>query len=813
MPKIISKKKTLVLLDTHAIIHRAYHALPDFSSSKGEPTGALYGLSTMLFGIIKEYKPDYIVACYDLPQPTYRHEAYEEYKAGRAKADEALVAQLEKSKKVFEAFQIPMYSLAGFEADDMLGTIVEKTKKEKDLDIIIASGDMDTLQLVSNSKVRVYTLKKGIRDTIIYNEHSVKKRFGFGPELLPDFKGLRGDPSDNIIGIKGIGEKTATILITKFGSIEKIYSTLKKHPEKFKEAGLSPRIIALLSDNEEEAIFSKMLATIRRDAPINFSLPPKTWKDSLDKEKISRIFDELDFRSLKTRVNELFESTTSIKAKKAAEGELRSYEREETPKQETLMAIETKASPEEIEKTLIAFWVLNSDSANPTLDDLYQFTKVKTFDEAKSIIFQRLEKENLKKVFEEIELPLMPVVKSMNAHGITIDRDYLEELSEKYHKELLLLESGIWTLAGEEFNVNSSQQLGKILFGKLNLALPHHKKTTTGIKSTKESELEKMRDSHPIIEKVLRYREFQKLLSTYIDAIPKLLSEDGRLRATFLQAGTTTGRMASHNPNLQNIPIKTELGRNIRNAFVATEGFVLVSFDYSQVELRIAAFLSGEEKLIEVFRKGGDVHTAVASRIFNVPEGGVDKEMRRRAKVINFGILYGMGVNALRTNLGTDRKDAQQFYNTYFENFKKLSSYLEHIKLNALQKGFTETFFGRRRYFKALQSPIPYIRAAAERMAINAPFQGTSADIIKIAMGNVYQYISKNNLQNDVSLLLQVHDELVYEIKEDYVKDIIPHIHFIMENVIDKEKTKGVPLEVNVEMGKRWGEMNTHSLS
>ncbi|MEK7180089.1 MAG: DNA polymerase [Patescibacteria group bacterium] len=803
MSKTISKKKTLVLLDTHAIIHRAYHALPDFSSSKGEPTGALYGLSTILFGIIKEYRPDYIVACYDLPQPTYRHEAYEDYKAGRAKADDALVLQLERSKKVFEAFQIPMYSLAGFEADDMLGTIVEKTKKEKEIDIIIASGDMDTLQLVSGSKVRVYTLKKGIRDTIIYDENSVKERFGFGPELLPDFKGLRGDPSDNIIGIKGIGEKTATILITKFGSIEKIYNTLKKHPEKFKEAGLSPRIIALLSDNEEEAIFSKMLATIRRDAPINFSIPLKTWKDSLDKEKISRIFDELDFRSLKTRVNELFESKDSHKTKK-----------EEVPKQESLMSIETNVLPEDIEKTLIAFWVLNSDSANPALDDLYQFTKVKTFEEAKTIIFQRLEKENLKKVFEEIELPLISVVKSMNARGITIDAQYLKELSEKYHKELSLLERDIWTLAGEEFNVNSSQQLGKILFEKLNLALSHHKKTTTGIKSTKESELEKMRDSHPIIEKVLRYREFQKLLSTYIDAIPKLLSEDGRLRATFLQAGTTTGRMASHNPNLQNIPIKTELGRNIRNAFVATEGFTLVAFDYSQIELRVAAFLSGDENLIEIFKQGGDVHTSVAARIFNVSPDKVDKEMRRKAKVINFGILYGMGVNALRLNLGTDRKEAQQFYNAYFDNFKELAFYLEKIKKDAYAKGFTETFFGRRRYFKALHSSLPYIRAATERMATNAPIQGTAtADIIKLAMARINRFLKEKKLTDRVFLLLQVHDELVYEIKEDSLKMVIPAIHSIMENIIPKEKTKGVPLEVNVETGKRWDEMSIYPLS
>lgn len=785
-----AKKKTLVLLDVHAIVHRAYHALPDFSSSKGEPTGALYGLTTMLLGIIKEFLPDYIVACYDLPQPTYRHEAYEEYKAGRPKADEALVSQLERSKDVFTAFGIPMYSRPGFEADDMLGTIVEKTSKEKNLDVVVASGDMDTLQLVSGSRVRVYTLKKGIKDTVVYDEKGVEDRFGFGPKFLIDFKGLRGDPSDNIVGIKGIGEKTATTLIVNFGTIEHIYETLKKNPEKIKAAGLSDRIITLLKENEEEAMFSKMLATIRRDAPIDFSLEGIEWKESRDKEKILGLFDELDFKSLKSRLPEIFPNEKLPEVP--------------TVRNKTLFEGKT---PAEAKEALIALWLIDSDKVDPSVDDLLRFSKTKSIEDAKKFVFEELKKQKIEKIFEEIEKPLLPVVSRMNEKGVLIDSECLRTLSFEYHVTLSSLEKEIWKYAREEFNVNSSQQLSRILFEKLNLSILRHKKTSTGVKSTKESELEKMRPLHPIIDCVLKYRELQKLLSTYIDNIPKMLGKDKRLRATFRQAGTTTGRISSHNPNLQNIPIKTELGRNIRNAFVSQQGNLLASFDYSQIELRIAAFLSGDKNLIDAFKEGTDIHSAVASKIFNLSPDVVDKEMRRRAKVINFGILYGMGVNALRANLGTDRKEAQQFYDAYFENFSTLAAYLEKIKEDAKKNGFTETFFGRKRHFKSLRSPLPFIRAAAERMAVNAPFQGTSADIVKIAMVRIYRYLEENNLLNKAELILQVHDELVYEIEESMVQKVVPGIRSIMESIIPKEKTAGIPLEVNVAVGKNWGEM------
>lgn len=780
-------KKRLVLLDSHAILHRAYHALPDFASSKGEPTGAIYGLTTMLIKIIDELKPDYLVACYDLPGPTFRAEAYKDYKAGRVKTDSELIEQINRSRDVFKAFNIPIYDKPGFEADDMLGTIVEQVKDDPELDVIVASGDMDTLQLVSGTKVRVYTLKKGIKDTIIYDEKGVKERFGFGPKLLPDYKGLRGDPSDNIIGIAGIGEKTATTLITEFGTIEDIYKALDKKggEEKFIKIGITERIIKLLKEGKEEAEFSKMLATIRRDAPITFTLP-ENFKNSIDLDKVSNLFKELDFRTLLARLNNVLGNEVK-KDKPIAQ---------DIPK-------------EDLVKTSVALWLVKSDITDPKVDDILEFARTENFTEASKIIFAELDKRELRKVYEEIEAPLIPIIEKMDSRGVKLDVDFLKDLSKTYHAELSKLEKKIWEYAGVEFNINSPKQLGEILFDKMALTAKGLKKTSGGARSTRESELEKLRDAHPIVPLLFEYRELQKLLSTYIDTMITMVDENNRLHAHFLQAGSTTGRMASQGPGLQNIPIKTDLGRAIRKAFIAEKGYVLAALDYSQIELRIAAILSGDEKLIEIFNNSEDVHTAVASEVFEVPVDKVDREMRRKAKVINFGILYGMGVNALRQNLGdgTERAEAQKFYNDYFTKFAGLASYLDKVKADAKRKGYTETLFGRRRYFEGIDSKIPFIRAMAERMAINAPIQGTNADIIKIAMKRVDEYLMKEGLDKDVYLILQVHDELVYEIKEGMEDRVVPEIKRIMESVIDPKDVKGVKCVANYAIGKNWGEL------
>jgi len=798
MSKGNNGKKLLVLLDAHAIIHRAYHALPDFASSKGEPTGALYGLSTMLMKIITDLKPDYLAACFDLPKPTYRHEAFEGYKAGRKKADDDLVAQLKRARDVFTAFHIPIYECEGFEADDLLGTIAERLKKDPGVKIIIASGDSDTLQLIDDGRVQVFTLKKGINDTVLYDEVAVEAKYGFGPEHLPDYKGLAGDSSDNIPGIKGIGDKTATILIQKFGTIEKMYAAIKKDPGVLKAIGIKPKAEELIKAGEEEALFSKMLGTIRRDAPIDFVLPEKEWRDSVSLQVIETLFAELEFRSLASRAREFLNGAQNEGSAQVP-----------PPAEKTKPAM--TLSSLEIQETALALWVVDSNITDPRPEDILNFAKTDDFSKAREIIFSELKKRDSEKVFSEIERPLLPVVNAMNEYGVKIDKAYLKGLSQEYHKELEAIQKKIFAEAGEEFNVASPKQLGVILFEKMGLKAKNQKKTSTGAMSTKESELEKMRESHPIIDHILEYRELSKLLGTYIDAIPQLLDGNDRLHATFIQSGSTTGRFASHDPGLQNIPIRSARGERIRNAFIAEKGNELVALDYSQIQLRIAAFLSGDEKLIEIFKSGKDVHSSVAAQVFGVSEGEVDYEMRRRAKVINFGIIYGMGVNALRTNLSTketqiSRAEAQKFYDDYFKTFSALAAYLDGTRASALRQGYTETLFGRRRYFEGLRSKIPYIRAGAERMAINAPIQGTEADIIKIAMVRIDEWLKKDGFQNDVHLTMQVHDELVYEVARSRVIECASKMKNIMESVVTPERTKGVPILAEAYHGVNWGE-------
>ncbi|MFP4616815.1 MAG: DNA polymerase [Candidatus Paceibacterota bacterium] len=781
------KEKTIVLIDAHAVIHRAYHALPPFSSSKGEPTGALYGLVTMLLKAINDLEPDLLIACFDVPEPTYRHKAYDAYKAGRVKAEDDLKAQLQRAKDVFLAFGIPIYESVGFEADDIIGTITEILKKEKDLSIIIASGDMDTLQLVDKDKVRVFTLKKGIKDTIIYNEKAVLERFGFSPELLPDFKGLCGDPSDNIPGIKGIGEKTAKSLIASFGELEEILKTAEEEPEKIKKAGVTERIINLLLQNKEEARFSKMLATIRKDAPLDFSLPQNNWKDSVDAEKVNKLFSELDFRSLIGR----FKETVGLPKKDQSE------------KNES-----SKITEKQYKELKVASWLLNSELTQPEKDDILSLFATSDLTSAYSKAMKALQENELNDVFERIERPFIEIVEKMSKRGIKIDTKELKEIKKEYEQDLKKEEKRIKKQAGSDFNINSPQQLGEVLFNKLGLHTKNLKKTSTGSLSTRESELVKLKDKHPIIEEILTYREINKLLTTYIEPLLSMVDENEVIHAEFLQTGTTTGRISSSNPNLQNIPISTERGRKIRNVFVAREGYTLVACDYSQIELRVAAILSGDEKLVAVFKEGGDIHSAVASEVFEVPEQEVDKEMRRKAKVINFGIMYGMGVNALKANLDTSQAEAREFLNKYFERFSGLAKYIEEVKRSAHDLGYTKTLFGRRRYVAGLNSSVPYIRAGAERAAVNAPIQGTAADIIKRAAVLVRSFLQEEKKEDEAFLLLQVHDELVFEVLDGLYQDFIHNAKAIMESVLVKEGYKEVPLEVNVEKGKSWGKMD-----
>lgn len=779
--------KTFVILDAHAIIHRAYHALPAFANSAGVPTGALYGLASMLIRIMEELKPDIIVAAYDLPKPTFRHLSYEAYKGTRTKTDDALVTQLIASREIFSAFGIPCLDAEGFEADDVIGTLVEQYKAVPDLSIVIASGDMDTLQLVEGKKVQVFTLKKGVTDTVLYDEDAVIARYGFKPHQLIDYKGLRGDPSDNIIGIPGIGEKTATTIITAFGSIEGLYEALQKDETILRDKGLSPRIITLLREHYEDALFSKTLATIRRDAPVTFALPEISFRENVHEAVIRELFAQYEFSSLIPRVKRLFLF--------AADAPLEDVD------------------PELLRETSVALWVLYSEQTNPSLELILERTRKKTLAEAYTSIVDELKKRNLYAVFEHIEKPLIPLVKKMEEAGVMIDQEYFRELAESMKKTLAQLEKGIRETAGATININSPKQLSELLFVTLGLK-PKGKQKASGAFTTNAETLESLRDEHPVIGMILEYREVQKLLSTYVEALLGHAQEDGRVHATFLQHGTTTGRFSSANPNMQNIPVKSSAkstGGEIRHGIIAAPGKVFIGSDYAQIELRALAILSRDERLIESFVRGDDVHKTVASFMFNVPAEEVTSEMRRAAKVVNFGILFGMGVTALQKNLGTTREKAQAFYTDYFAAFPAVTAYLDKSKEDAKTLGYTTTLFGRRRYFPAINTGAPFLRAIAERMASNAPIQGTAADIIKIAIVLVDSDLRAHNLRDRAELVLQVHDELVYEV-DSAVKD---QVEAIIRNAMTAVLTRSpiaidapaVPLVVAVGQGARLDEV------
>jgi DNA polymerase-1 len=791
------ERKRLVVFDAHAIVHRAYHALPDFTTKSGDPTGGLYGLTTMLIKAIEDLRPDYLVAGYDLPGPTFRHKEYAWYKAKRTKADDALIAQLQRSRDIFTEFGVPIYDAPGYEADDILGTIVESLKERDDIEIVIVTGDMDTLQLVSGDRVRVLTLKKGLSDTVIYNEEKVRERFGFGPELLIDYKGLRGDPSDNIPGVPGIGEKTATELVTKFGGIDSIYAALRRDPQVLERQGIKARTIELLRTYEDEARFSRVLATIRRDAPIVFHLPTQTWRATFNPEAAKLLMRELEFNTLGQRIDQL-----AAKIQTAASNS-----------KDLQIQVGEKVDPAELRRVALALWIIDSEKTNATLEDLLEWSGKKTFPEAREIVLRGLDVGRLRRVYEDIELPLIPIVERMQARGVRVDVPHLERLSEEYHKLQEAIQKEIFREAGVEFNLNSPKQLAEVLFDRMHLVARGLKKTEGGARSTRESELEKLRDMHPIIGHILKYRELQKLLSTYIDVIPKMIAADGRLHTTFNQGGTSTGRMSSSNPNLQNIPVRDGLGGRIRDAFIADDGKTLLTFDYSQIEMRVLAMLSGDPGLIEIFRSGLDVHTSVAARVFHVPPSDVTREMRRRAKVINFGIIYGMGVNALRANLDSTRSEAQEFYDQYFITFPKIAAYFDALKRQTATSGFTETLFGRRRTFPDLHSKVPYLRAAAERMVMNAPIQGTAADLIKLAMIQAEEALQANGLSDYGSLILQVHDELIYEVNAEQksVDQVVKTVRTAMESAGGEDIPNGVPLEVDVKCGKRWGSMEKYA--
>jgi len=728
-----TKRKLCIVIDSHALIHRAYHALPRLSTPQGELTNAVFGFSTVLLKVLREFHPDYLVATFDVAAPTFRKEEYEEYKATRVKGDDDLYAQIPRVKEVVAAFNIPILEKAGFEADDVIGTvstIIEE--KYPDIDVVVVSGDLDTLQLVTKH-TRVYTMRKGVQDTVVYDEKGVKERFNFAPKYLAEYKGLRGDPSDNIIGVVGVGEKTASTLIQKFGTLEKIYGALSAG----RDVGVSARVAQLLIDQKDQALFSRMLATIRRDVPIDFDIEKAAW-GGFDPGRVKALFEELGFRGLIGRL-------ATVKG-----FELQQEEEKPTfSRHEELLA-----------------QVEDAREAGLLSDQIYG-----------------------------VEKDLVDVVVAMEARGVRVDTSMLGRLQEDIRTKLTAIESEIYNVAGMEFNINSPKQLAVVLFENLGISPKGIKKTPGKELSTAADELEKIREEHPVVALILQQRELQKMLSTYIAPLPDSVGPDGRIHSTFYPLGTTTGRMSSSNPNLQNIPIRGEWGGYIRDSFVPEEGKRFLACDYSQMELRIVAHLAKDKNMIEAFNNGEDIHTRTASLVFGIDLAAVTKDMRYRAKALNFGLIYGIGHRAFARSAGISVDEAKDFMDRYLEVFSGVADYIENAKALARERGYAETLFGRKRFLPDLNSPNPGLRAFAERAAINMPAQGTSADIVKMAMVRAEKEFPT------ISLILQIHDELLWEGEPEEIMKVQEGIQYLLEHIVELS----VPLSVSSAVGTSWG--------
>ncbi len=877
-----SAKKTFVLLDGNALLHRAWHALPPLTTKDGRVVNAAYGFAMALEKILDANAPDAMVVCWDLPGKTFRHEAYEEYKATREKKPQDLYDQIPLIQEILEAFGIPSVSLAGYEADDLIGTLSAQAV-ERGYDVLIVTGDMDALQLV-DERVRVIAFVKGVSETKLYDRDAVHERFGLWPEQLIDYKALRGDASDNLPGVPGIGEKTAVELINAHGDVHDILQALAMD-------AIVEKYAKKLRGHEDTVHKMRHLVAIVRDAPADFDWK-KAVKPQRDAAKILPMYRDLEFRSLVRKYAAAHPAPPEQTSKEAARtgGKKVVVTREAPAFAEALDGLKGDAlgvmvvpQPADLfgtaraavavsdgKKTavlvdagaeglaaafarlrasalvvthdlkalmhatgwrferrahdlMVASYLLQAGSRAHDLASLVaDYAKAEVPDvpaavasdtdakqlAASVVLFpalaektaRELADQGMTKVFEDIEMPLVPVLYDMEKAGIELDVGALSSLGKKLQKRIETLTKQITEAAGSDFNVNSPSQLADVLFHKLELPTKGIKKTTTGF-STAASELEKIEDAHPIVPLIGEYRELAKLQSTYVETLPKLVAKDGRVHTSFNQTVTSTGRLSSSDPNLQNIPIRTELGNEIRKAFVAGKGKRLVAADFSQIELRLMAVIAKDEPFIRAFNEGADVHTRTASEVWEIPEAEVTAEQRRRAKAINFGLLYGMGPRALARSTNMTFEEAQAFIAKYFEIHAAVKEYMDAMKAQAHALGYVETPFGRRRSFPEIHAGVPQLVAQAERMAINMPIQGAEADVVKMAMIAVDGWLKKSGWP--AKLLLQVHDELVIEVDADAAEAVAKGVKEIMETVVHLS----VPLAVDVEIGKNWGEM------
>jgi len=840
-------KERLFLIDATAFCYRAFYAIRGLSTSFGQPTNAIYGFLNMFLKILKEKKPEYLAVCFDISRDTFRQKKFAEYKSQRPSMPDELSSQIPLIKQIISAYGIPIFEKEGYEADDIIASLAEKAKK-RGMSSVVISNDKDLLQLVDKD---ITVLSPHKDEDIIYDADKVLERYGIEPQRITDIVALTGDAVDNIPGVKGITEKRAVELIKEFGSIE----SLLKHVDEITQ----DKIKQTIKDNREQIKLNLELAVLNKDMELDFS-PDKLKIGQPDYNELFKLFKHLEFKALLKSLPVVEEKKQDLEVSILKDRELKDLVIQQdnlflycrdcndlvfclkdkffrlnsiatnlgallaNPKirkiSHNLKKIKICLNKEKIFfdglffDTMIAAYLINpskTDYSLPELawDYLERSIRSDSLDSVEdlSIILQlvpKLEKElhdkKLFKLFSEIEMPLVEVLAEMEITGIKLDLELLKKLSVDLEKRLAGLIADIYRISESEFNINSPKQLRQVLFEKLKL--PVVKKTKTG-PSTDEEVLNKLADSHQLPAKLLEYRQLTKLKSTYIDALPLLVdAKTGRIHSSFNQTGTETGRLSSSNPNLQNIPIKTDLGKRIREAIIAfSERSYLVSCDYSQIELRILAHLSHDEILLSAFKQNDDIHRKTASLICGLDEKDVTDSMRETAKKVNFGIVYGLSAYGLSRDLKIGQEEAQGFIDAYFARYPKVKEYIDEQIARAEEEGFVTTILGRRRYLPEIRNKNQSIRSLAQRQAVNTPIQGSASDIIKLAMVGIHREIKEKGFKS--RMILQIHDELLFDVPEDELKEFIGLVKDKMEHVLELD----VPIKVDIKIGKNWSQM------
>ncbi len=829
--------KNLIIIDGNSIVNRAYYGVRPLSTKTGIPTNAIFGFMNIMLKYIDEYKPDYLCVAFDLKAPTFRHKMYEAYKAQRKGMPDDLAEQMPHLKEVLSAMNILQLSLEGYEADDIIGT-VSRICDENNLRCNIVTGDKDDLQLASkNTHVLLTTTRMGQTTTEELDSDGVFEKYSVTPEEFIAVKALMGDSSDNIPGVKGIGEKTAFDLLNHFHSLDNLYADIES--DYIKKAARE-KLIA----GKDDAYMCYKLCTIDKNVPIDFKIEDALYKEA-DNAALSKKLEELELRKIAERLctpvhkevkeaekpieatdeiisdakkhdsfyfilnEEQIEFCTDKKAYTANITSLKSVLENEKIKKYTHEYKKTRHILSEKGISLsgeyydseIAAYIIDPSRSEYNINELFALydlplSAVSLPDLAVKQT-EEISNRGQLSLLNDIELPLENVLYSMEVSGFKIDRDELYKFAKMLGERICALENAIYFMAGGEININSTKQLGKLLFE--DMGLPVIKKTKTGY-STDSSVLEKLRGKHEIIDLIIEYRHLAKLKSTYADAFLPLLDEEGRIRSTLKQTVTATGRISSAEPNLQNIPVRTEIGREIRKMFVAKEGHLLVGADYSQIELRVLAHMAQDKVMQDAFINDDDIHTITATQVFNVPDFLVTDDMRSRAKTVNFGIIYGQSEFSLAGELKISRKEAKEYIDSYFNHYSGVKSYMETTIEKARADGFVTTVFGRRRYIPELSAKNFNLRSFGERAAMNAPIQGTAADIIKIAMVKVYDALREKC--PEARLILQVHDELICEVPEEKAQTVADILKEEMENAV----SLSVPLRADVKIGRSWYE-------